>query len=97
MRSKRRTREEMDTLRSAIYDVAKTDRPVSVRHIFYRMVTQDLVEKSDRGYERGYRAGCRQGADGTEGRIVNKKKPARYNRFRAGSSLGGRPSSRSRV
>ena len=41
----------MDTLRGAIYAVAETDRPVSVRHIFYRMVTQNLVEKSDRGYQ----------------------------------------------
>ena len=29
----------------------KPDRPVSIRHIFYRMVTQNLVEKSDRGYQ----------------------------------------------
>ena len=41
----------METLRSAIYAVAEADRPVSIRHIFYRMVTQDLVEKSDRGYQ----------------------------------------------
>ena len=51
MRKQRRTKEEMDTLRGAIYAVAEADRPVSVRHIFYRMVTQDLVEKSDRGYQ----------------------------------------------
>ena len=44
MRKQRRTQEQMDTLRGAIYAVAETDRPVSVRHIFYRMVTQDLVE-----------------------------------------------------
>ena len=41
----------METLRSAIYAVAETDRPVSIRHIFYRMVTQNLVEKSDKGYQ----------------------------------------------
>ena len=41
----------METLRNAIYAVAETDRPVSIRHIFYRMVTQDLVEKSDKGYQ----------------------------------------------
>ena len=49
--SKRRTPEERDALRAAIYAVAETDRPVSIRHIFYRMVTQNLVEKSDRGYQ----------------------------------------------
>ena len=41
----------METLRTAIYAVAESDRPVSIRHIFYRMVTQDLVEKSDKGYQ----------------------------------------------
>ena len=47
----RRTPEELVRLRAAIYAVAKTDHPVSIRHIFYRMVTQNLVEKSDRGYQ----------------------------------------------
>ena len=41
----------METLRSAIYAVAQADRPVSIRHIFYRMVTQNLVEKSNKGYQ----------------------------------------------
>ena len=49
--SKRRTPEERDALRAAIYAVAEVDRPVSIRHIFYRMVTQNLIEKSDRGYQ----------------------------------------------
>ena len=53
MGKQRRTKEEMDTLRGAIYAVAETDRPVSIRHLFYRMVTQNLVEKSDRGYQKG--------------------------------------------
>ena len=47
----RRSPAERDALRAAIYAVAETDRPVSIRHIFYRMVTQNLVEKSDRGYQ----------------------------------------------
>ena len=51
MRRQRRTKEQMETLRGAIYAVAEIDRPVSIRHIFYRMVTQDLVEKIDRGYQ----------------------------------------------
>ena len=41
----------METLRAAVYAVAQADRPVSIRHIFYRMVTQDLVEKADKGYQ----------------------------------------------
>ena len=40
----------METLHAAIYAVAEADRPVSIRHIFYRMVTQNLVEKSNKGY-----------------------------------------------
>ena len=51
MGKQRRTKEQMETLKSAIYAVASTDRPVSIRHIFYRMVTQNLVEKSDKGYQ----------------------------------------------
>ena len=51
MRKQRRTQEQMETLRSAIYAVAEADRPVSIRHIFYRMVTQNLVEKSAKGYQ----------------------------------------------
>ena len=51
MRKRRRTQEQMETLRSAIYAVAEIDTPVSIRHIFYRMVTQNLVEKSDKGYQ----------------------------------------------
>ena len=51
MTRQRRSPEEMEILRDAIYAVAETDRPVSVRHIFYRMVVLGLVEKSNnRGY-----------------------------------------------
>ena len=49
--SKRRSPEEMDTLRAAIYAVAEEDNPVSIRHIFYRMVVLGLVEKTDKGYQ----------------------------------------------
>ena len=41
----------METLRNAIHAVAEADRPVSIRHIFYRMVTQNLVEKTNKGYQ----------------------------------------------
>ena len=46
MGNKRRSPEEMDTLRAAIHAVAEADNPVSIRHIFYRMVVLALVEKS---------------------------------------------------
>ena len=51
MGKQRRSPGEMDTLRAAIYAVAEADRPVSIRHIFYRMVTQNLVEKTNKGYQ----------------------------------------------
>ena len=51
MGKQRRSPEEMETLRNAIYAVAESDRPVSIRHIFYRMVTQYLVEKTNKGYQ----------------------------------------------
>ena len=51
MRQQRRTQEEMETLRGAIHAVAESDRPVSIRHIFYRMVVLGLVEKSGKGYQ----------------------------------------------
>ena len=41
----------METLRGAIHAVAESDRPVSIRHIFYRMVVLGLVEKSGKGYQ----------------------------------------------
>ena len=49
--SKRRSPEEMDTLRAAIHAVAESDNPVSIRHIYYRMVVQGLVEKTLNGYQ----------------------------------------------
>ena len=51
MGKQRRSPEEMKTLRDAIYAVAEADNPVSIRHIFYRMVVLGLVEKSDKGYQ----------------------------------------------
>ena len=43
---KRRSPEQMETLKNAIHAVAESDNPVSIRHIFYRMVVQGLVEKA---------------------------------------------------
>ena len=51
MGKQRRSPEEMETLRAAIYAVAESDNPVSIRHIFYRMVVLGLVEKTDKGYQ----------------------------------------------
>ena len=36
----------MEILKNAIHAVAESDNPVSIRHIFYRMVVQGLVDKA---------------------------------------------------
>lgn len=50
---RRRTKAQIEQLRSQILDVLKEDHPQSVRHVFYRMTNPRLpepVEKTDRGY-----------------------------------------------
>jgi hypothetical protein len=41
----------MDVIREAIYDVAAQDHPVSVRQIFYRLVTEGLIAKTEAEYK----------------------------------------------
>ena len=49
MGKQRRTQEQMETLRSAIYAVAQADRPVSIRHIFYAWSLRTLSKSPIRG------------------------------------------------
>lgn len=49
----RRTKAQIEQLERQIWDVLASDRPQSVRHVFYRMTDPRLpepVEKSERGY-----------------------------------------------
>ncbi|MGW9264937.1 hypothetical protein [Gordonia terrae] len=39
-------------LRRAIYSIAEAEAPITVRGIFYRVVSRGLVEKSEKGYQR---------------------------------------------
>ena len=48
---RRSTKAETDHIKDAIYDMASADHPVSVRHIFYRVVSAGLVDKTDAGYK----------------------------------------------
>ncbi len=47
----RRTNAELAEIDAAIYEVAEAERPVSVRGVFYRVMTRGLVPKSERGYK----------------------------------------------
>lgn len=46
----RRTRAEIAELEEAIYEVAEAERPVTVRGVFYRVMSRGLVPKTEAGY-----------------------------------------------
>lgn len=46
----RRTKAELEEIDIAIYDIAKAERPVTVRGLFYRVMSRGLVPKNDQGY-----------------------------------------------
>jgi hypothetical protein len=48
---RRRTAEEMGTLREAICRIVEQDAPVTVRQVFYRLVTEGLIRKSESEYK----------------------------------------------
>ncbi|HMJ55722.1 MAG TPA: hypothetical protein VK540_26785 [Polyangiaceae bacterium] len=41
----------MDRLRQTIYDAAETEHPVTCRRLFYRLVGQGVIEKTDAQYQ----------------------------------------------
>jgi hypothetical protein len=47
----RRTKAEIDALREAMYEIAREDHPVTVRQVFYRMVSAGLVDKREAEYK----------------------------------------------
>jgi hypothetical protein len=49
-RRHRRTNAELEEVDDAIWQIARADRPVTVRGLFYRVMTLGLVPKSDQGY-----------------------------------------------
>ncbi len=50
LKRSRRTNGEIAELDQAIYDTARSENPISVRGIFYRVESVGIVEKSDNGY-----------------------------------------------
>lgn len=49
-RRHRRTNAELAEIDAAIYEIAEQERPVTVRGLFYRVMSRGLVEKSEKGY-----------------------------------------------
>jgi len=50
LRRKRRTRAELDELHAAILAVCAEDHPLSVRGVFYRVMSTGAVEKTEKAY-----------------------------------------------
>jgi hypothetical protein len=47
----RRTRAELEKVREAIYDVLSQDNPMTVRQVFYRLVSRGTIEKTENEYK----------------------------------------------
>jgi hypothetical protein len=46
----RRTRAELDQIDEAIYEIARAEQPLTVRGLFYRVMSRGLVPKAENGY-----------------------------------------------
>jgi hypothetical protein len=49
--TKRRSRAEIEILKSALYDLIAADRPCTVRQVFYRAVSAGLIAKTEAEYK----------------------------------------------
>jgi DNA topoisomerase VI subunit A len=47
----RRTKQQIQQLKTAIYEAAKEDRPMTVRQLFYRLVSDGVIKKSEKEYK----------------------------------------------
>lgn len=47
----RRSKAEIDELKRAIQDIVGSDPPMTVRQVFYQLVTRGLIEKSEKEYQ----------------------------------------------
>ena len=47
----RRTKSDVFSLRQAIYNVVSEDRPMTVRQVFYRLVSAGLIDKTEAAYK----------------------------------------------
>jgi len=51
LKRQRRSNAELDQIDAAIHEIAEAERPVSVRGLFYRVMSRGLVPKSEIGYK----------------------------------------------
>jgi hypothetical protein len=51
IKGSRRTKNEIDAIRTAIKDVLKADHPQTVRQVFYQLVARDVIEKTEPEYK----------------------------------------------
>jgi hypothetical protein len=47
----RRTKAEIDEIKAAIKAILKADHPMTVRQVFYQLVTRDVIEKTEEQYQ----------------------------------------------
>lgn len=47
----RRTRAEMDSLRVALFQILANDHPMTVRQVYYQMVSRQFIEKTEANYK----------------------------------------------
>jgi hypothetical protein len=47
----RRTKAEIDDIKAAIKAILKADHPMTVRQVFYQLVTRDVIEKTEEQYQ----------------------------------------------
>jgi hypothetical protein len=47
----RRTKAEIDDIKAAIVAALKGDHPMTVRQVFYRLVVQKVIEKTEKEYQ----------------------------------------------
>lgn len=51
IKRKRRSREDIETVRDALFDVLQAENPMTVRQVFYRMVSAGVIEKTEAEYK----------------------------------------------
>ena len=47
----RRTKDEIQQLKDHIYRIAEEEHPTNLRHIFYRLISEKAIEKSEDNYD----------------------------------------------
>lgn len=47
----RQTKAELQTIRQSIYEVLAADNPMTVRQVFYRLVSADVIDKTENEYK----------------------------------------------